>query len=132
MTAVKERIAELTSEAAVRAGVSIERVLKELVKIAFANMGDYVNKAGVVDPSTLSPDQLAAISEVDLSRAEVKLLDKRAALPHLKALPEHEGEEANEDVGLDKDGPQQALGASRDQLTQPAPPLHIDQPGTTG
>ena len=35
-------------------------------------------------------------------------------------------------TGMRQDGPQQALGASRDQLTQPTPPLHIDQPGTTG
>jgi len=35
-------------------------------------------------------------------------------------------------TGMRQDGPQQALGASRDQFTQPTPPLHIDQPGTTG
>ena len=35
-------------------------------------------------------------------------------------------------TGMRQDGPQQALGASRDRLTQPTPPLHIDQPGTTG
>ncbi len=40
MTVVKERIRELTSEAALRAGVSIERVLKELAKIGIANLGD--------------------------------------------------------------------------------------------
>jgi len=82
-TTVGERIKELTDQAAERAGVSIERVLKELTKIAFANMGDYVSKDGIVDPSTLSPDQLAALGEVDLTRAKVKLLDKRAALVDL-------------------------------------------------
>ena len=35
-------------------------------------------------------------------------------------------------TGMRPDGPRQALGASRDQLTQPTHPLHIDQPGTTG
>ncbi len=30
-----------------------------------------------------------------------RVAEARALLPHLKALPEHEGEEANEDVGLD-------------------------------
>ncbi len=45
ITAVKERIAELNAEAALRAGVSIERVLNELAKIGFADMGDLI-KAG--------------------------------------------------------------------------------------
>jgi predicted RNA-binding Zn-ribbon protein involved in translation (DUF1610 family) len=35
-------------------------------------------------------------------------------------------------TGMRQDGPQQALGASRDQLAQPTHPLHIDKPGTTG
>jgi predicted RNA-binding Zn-ribbon protein involved in translation (DUF1610 family) len=35
-------------------------------------------------------------------------------------------------TGMRQDGPQQALGASRDLFTQPTHPLHIDQPGTTG
>jgi len=39
-TTVKDRIEELNAQAAVRAGVSIERVLKELAKIGFANLGD--------------------------------------------------------------------------------------------
>ena len=30
-----------------------------------------------------------------------RVSEARALLPHLEALPEHEGEEANEDVGLD-------------------------------
>ena len=30
-----------------------------------------------------------------------RVAEARALLPHLEALPEHEGEEANEDVGLD-------------------------------
>jgi len=46
ITTVKERVKELTAAAAVRAGVSIERVLNELAKIGFANLGDYVSRSG--------------------------------------------------------------------------------------
>ena len=89
ITTIKDRIKELTAEAAARAGVSIERVLKELAKIGFSNLGDYVSPSGVVDISRVTPEQFAAIGEVqtdtigDVSRVKLKLLDKLRALNDL-------------------------------------------------
>ena len=42
-----------------------------------------------------------------------RVAEARVLLPHLEALPEHEGEEANEDVGLD---PVLALMPDRTQV----------------
>lgn len=81
-----------------RTEITQDAVLKELAKIGFANMMDYmsIDKNGdpFVDFSALTRDQAAAISEVvieeykegggddarEVKRVKFKLMDKRAAL----------------------------------------------------
>ena len=75
--------------AAENVGLTVERVLKELEKIAFANLADYVN-ANDDEPKValagLSPEKMAAVAEFttetmgDRSKVKIKLWDKRGAL----------------------------------------------------
>jgi phage terminase small subunit len=104
--AIGQRIKELQVQAAERVGVSIERVLNELAKIGFANIGDYVDVSGAdgpqIDLSALPPEKLAAISEIqtetildrsvrddesgrtgEVRKVRLKLWDKRGALVDL-------------------------------------------------
>lgn len=98
----RERISKAT-------GITQEAVLKELAKIGFANMSDYMRVGPGGDPALhfdeLTPDQTAALSEVtvedytdgrgedarDVRRVKFKLWDKRAALvdigKHLGMFP---------------------------------------------
>jgi phage terminase small subunit len=84
-----------------KASLTVQKVVDELVKIGFANMGDYMRYTPVGDPyldfSNLTRDQTAALSEVtvedyvegrgeearDIKRVKFKLCDKRAALVDL-------------------------------------------------
>jgi phage terminase small subunit len=95
---IQERVAELQSKGAERAEISVEKVLRELAKIGFSNMLDYMRAGPDGDPyldfSALSRDQAAALQEVtvedfkdgrgedarDVRRVKFKLADKRAAL----------------------------------------------------
>lgn len=81
-----------------RTEITQDAVLRELAKIGFANMSDYMRTGldgdPVLDFSNLSRDQAAALSEVtvedfkdgrgedsrDVRRVKFKLADKRAAL----------------------------------------------------
>lgn len=81
-----------------RTQITADRVLQELAKIAFANMGDYMAIGADGDPcldfSALTHDQTAALVEVtvedfkdgrgakarDVRRVKFKLSDKRGAL----------------------------------------------------
>lgn len=95
---IQARVAELQQKGAERAEITVEQVLRELAKIGFSNMLDYM-KAGVdgdpyLDFSALNRDQAAALQEVtvedfkdgrgedarDVRRVKFKLADKRAAL----------------------------------------------------
>ena len=104
---VAERIEELRAELKKRHVATIEKVVKELSIIAFADPGDYYewNKDGVVvkDSATLTPEQRRAISGVEQTVTEaggtirVKLSDRQAALEKLgrhlgmfKDVHEHE------------------------------------------
>ena len=111
------RVRELQAEHRKRHDITIDRILRELSKIGFSNMLDYMKVEGpdaFVDLSTLTRDQAAAIQEVtvedykdgrgenarDVRRVKVKLSDKRAALvdmgKHLgmfKQLHEHSGKD---------------------------------------
>jgi hypothetical protein len=86
---------EITARAA-RLGITIERVLLEYERIAFANLGHIIeltDKGYRLRPlSELSPDDIAAIHEIvpgdDPEHARVKLYDKK---PALDAIARHLG-----------------------------------------
>jgi len=86
---VAARIQELKGVAAARASVTAERVLAELARIGFADITEAVRiedgRVHLVDTSKLSPDIVAAISEIRQTRdgIAVKFHDKRAALENL-------------------------------------------------
>ena len=89
--AVANRIAEIQMQIATRTEITAQRVLEELAKIGFASYGDFLkldeNGRTTVDVASLTKDQLAVISEMEINTSEdgkqrikVKLHDKRAAL----------------------------------------------------
>lgn len=67
---IQARVKEITGAAAERAGVTAERVLAELEKLAFSNMLDYqrIDADGLpyLDFSTMTRDQAAAIAELHI------------------------------------------------------------------
>lgn len=95
---ITERVTELLQGAAMKTGITIERVLNELALLGFSNMADYMRSGPDGDPvldfSKLTRDQAAALTEVtvedfkdgrgedvrDVRRVKFKLADKRAAL----------------------------------------------------
>jgi len=76
-----------------RPGITRARIIEELARIAFANMGDYVEVSGghvvVADHKELTAEQLSVISEIGETVTEhggsirVKLHDKLGALEKL-------------------------------------------------
>lgn len=106
---IKARVAEILSVSADRAGVSAERVIAELAKIAFSDIRQVVSwrpevtlveaeeegqppakviqsRVTVLDSATLSDDAAAAVAEVGQSAKgamRVKMHDKPAALEKL-------------------------------------------------
>ena len=85
--------AELDRMAA-ETGVTAERVIKELARLAFSDVRDLASWSGqlatVKDSDEISDDAAAAIQEVGMtpSGIKLKLVDKRAAL---EALGKHLG-----------------------------------------
>jgi len=87
---VMARLKEAMAERAQRTQITAERVLKELARLAFADIRNYLtegpNKTLVVRPlMELSDDDVAALAEVQAegdakTLRRVKLHDKRAAL----------------------------------------------------
>jgi len=95
---IQIRVAEIQKRGADRAEITVENVLRELAKIGFSNMQDYMRSNPDGDPyldfSALTRDQAAALQEVtvedfrggrgedarDVRRVKFKLADKRAAL----------------------------------------------------
>ena len=87
---VMARLKEAMAERAQRTQIDAERVLKELARLAFADMRNYLtegpNKTLVVRPlAQLSEDDRAALAEVQAegdakTLRRIKLHDKRAAL----------------------------------------------------
>jgi hypothetical protein len=65
---VRSRNEELLSEGAAKAGVTVQRIVDELAKVGFANMGDYLHATTGGDPffvyDQLTDEQKAALSEV--------------------------------------------------------------------
>lgn len=98
---VKAAIAEKLQPLLRRYDVTTERVVAEIAKIGFANMGDYLRTTSDGDPyinlADLTPEQMAAISEVtvedftegrgedarDVRRVRFKLHDKLNGLDKL-------------------------------------------------
>jgi phage terminase small subunit len=107
-------------------GITRDRVLNELAKIAFSNLGDFFKVGGDGDPyfdfSGLTPEQAAAIGELtvedfkdgrgkgarDVRKIKFKLLDKRGALVD---LGKHLGLFEPEKGGAEKDALDQILEA---------------------
>ena len=87
---VRARLEEAMAERAQRTQIGAERVLKEIARIAFADIRNYLtegeNKTLVVRPlAQLSEDDVAALAEIQAEGEErilrrIKLHDKRAAL----------------------------------------------------
>lgn len=95
--AIRERMAAAMQ----RLELTADKVLAEVAKVAFANMGDYVRITGdgepYVDLSGVNADQMAAITEVksedfvegrgedarDIRKVSIKLHDKMGALDKL-------------------------------------------------
>lgn len=91
---IKLRIAELSERIAERTIVSVERIVKENARIAFADVTDVLSFAGrkvtLKSSADLPPDVTAAISEVRSTKdgLVVKFHDKARALD---ALAKHKG-----------------------------------------
>jgi phage terminase small subunit len=98
---VRSRVEEILSEGAAKAGVTVQRIVDELAKVGFANMGDYLRATSGGDPffvyDQLTDEQKAALAEVtvedfkegrgedarDVRRIRFKLYDKLTALEKL-------------------------------------------------
>lgn len=94
LTKGRERLAD-------KAGVTAQRVVDEMEKLAFSNMADFIGITSggepYIDLSKLTRDQAAALTEAtvedytegrgedarDVRRVKIKLADKRAALADL-------------------------------------------------
>nr|DAL83133.1 MAG TPA: Terminase small subunit [Caudoviricetes sp.] len=84
---IQNRIAQLQAEQSRRTGVSADRVLRELAKVAFVNAGDLIDARTASLKSDAAPDDLAAVQSVKVKtfgedglEQEVKLADKLKAL----------------------------------------------------
>ena len=82
---VQKLIAQLQAEQSRRTGVSTDRVVRELAKIAFVNAADLIDPKTASLKSDASHDDLAAVQSVkafgeDGLEQEVKLADKLRAL----------------------------------------------------
>ncbi|ENX01467.1 hypothetical protein F900_01834 [Acinetobacter modestus] len=108
---IKEAIAIGEAEIAERTKITQDMVIKELAKIGFSNMLDYITITNGGDPvtdfSALTRDQAAAISEItveeytegrgddarNVKRTKFKLSEKRSALvdigKHIGMFKEH-------------------------------------------
>lgn len=98
---IAEAIAAQQKALAEANGVTVDKIVKELAKLGFANMADYMKATAGGDPyldfSSLTRDQAAALVEVtvedytegrgddarDVKRVKFKLADKRASLVDL-------------------------------------------------
>lgn len=110
---IPERIAALKQERAKKLAVTQEEVVAELVKVAFANMADFIEVTpegdAYIDLSGLTREQAAALSEVtvedyvdgrgdnarDVRKVKIKLHSKLSALESLaKHLGVYEADNA--------------------------------------
>lgn len=79
---VLHKITELQAELAQRTGITVERVLQEYEKLAFANMQDYIqvqqDGSAFLDLSKLTRDQAAAIATLNIDEETETLDDEEA------------------------------------------------------
>lgn len=98
---IQVAIQKLVGKLSLTAGITAERVLAEIAKVGFANLGDYfrISEQGepYIDLSDLTNDQMAALQEItvedftdgrgdnsrDVRRIKIKMLDKLNALDKL-------------------------------------------------
>lgn len=99
--------------------ITADMIVRELAKIGFANLGDYLRRTSdgepFVDLSNMTPEQSAALSEVtvedftdgrgpdarEVRRVKVKLCDKRAALVDLgKHIGMFRGDTGDDDAPM--------------------------------
>lgn len=88
-TSVSNRIAQLRAEQSKRTGISADRVVRELAKVAFVDIGDVVDDTGALRQD-ITPDDRAAVASIKVKNSEtdsgsseereVKLYDKLKAL----------------------------------------------------
>ena len=84
---IQNRIAQLQAEQSRRTGVTSDRVVRELAKIAFVNAGDLIDPETASVKLDASRDDLAAVQSIKVKtfgedglEHEVKLADKIKAL----------------------------------------------------
>jgi len=95
--AIQKRVGKLTT----KADITVERIVSELAKVGFSNLGEYfrISKDGepYIDLSAITPEQSAALQEImvedftdgrgdgarDVRRVKIKTLDKLNALDKL-------------------------------------------------
>lgn len=86
---IKDAIAKRNAELMVRYNFTPDRIIRELAKIAGANIADYLNAERTgVDLTKATRDQLAAIASVEAGELgpKIKLADKLKALTELAKL----------------------------------------------
>lgn len=112
---VKNEIDKAMAERSRRTGISQDRVLRELAKIAFVNPNDVINFSDATVKMT-SEENLAAIASVkvkkipgeygDATEREIKLCDKLKALDllgkHLGIYDKHEAKDRNLTITINK------------------------------
>ena len=87
---IRARLDELLAQRSARTGVNADRVIRELARIAFANVGDFINVGSATLKTNASQDDTAAIQSVrvktiptadgDGVEREIRLSDKNRAL----------------------------------------------------
>ncbi len=137
---IQNAIQEAQNKRSERVEITQDDVLKELIKLGFSNMLDYVQVSSdglaYVDLSTLTREQAAAIQEItvdeytegkgegarDVKKVKVKLADKKSALEligkHLtmfKDRVEHTGKDG-EPIGV------KVIVEYADDTTETSPP----------
>jgi phage terminase small subunit len=101
---IKAAIERKTAKAFARYDVTPDKIVRELAKIGFSNVDDFIAKqedgSVIIDLSTATPEQLAALTSIELDqytdgrganargvkRVRFKLADKRQALMDLAKL----------------------------------------------
>ncbi|HCA28897.1 MAG TPA: terminase small subunit [Ruminococcaceae bacterium] len=86
---IRARISKAIAEQSKRTGVTADRVVRELARVAFANSRDIINYGAATVKTTASNDDTAAIASVRVKRTkdgverEIRMHDKLKALETL-------------------------------------------------